>query len=107
MWGPIVFGNQAPDSGNSEILALFGTRGAEGALAAPAARGRHAVRLLDDRARTPRAPTRRCSPPRAVRDGDEWVINGHKWFSSNGSIADFLIAMAVTEPEAGPTSARR
>ena len=29
----------------------------------------------------------------AVRDGDEWVINGHKWFSSNASISDFLIVM--------------
>jgi acyl-CoA dehydrogenase len=37
-----------------------------------------------------------------VLDGDEWVINGHKWFTSNGMIADFLIAMVVTEPEAGP-----
>ena len=39
---------------------------------------------------------------RAVRDGDEWVINGHKWFSTNGSIADFLIVMAVTDPDARP-----
>src|ERR1700754_4158464 len=38
----------------------------------------------------------------AVRDGDEWVINGHKWFSTNGSVADFLIVMAVTDPEARP-----
>src|SRR5207302_6027721 len=37
---------------------------------------------------------------RAVRDGDEWVIEGKKWFSSNGSIADFLIVMAVTDPDA-------
>jgi acyl-CoA dehydrogenase len=37
---------------------------------------------------------------RAVREGDEWVINGRKWFSSNGSIADFLIVMAVTDPDA-------
>ncbi|HEY3021686.1 MAG TPA: acyl-CoA dehydrogenase family protein, partial [Solirubrobacteraceae bacterium] len=35
-------------------------------------------------------------------DGDEWVIDGHKWFSSNASIADFLIVMAVTDPEARP-----
>ena len=34
----------------------------------------------------------------AVRDGDEWVINGHKWFSSNASISDFLIVMCKTEP---------
>ena len=38
----------------------------------------------------------------AVRDGDEYVINGHKWFSTNGSIADFLIVMAVTDPDARP-----
>ena len=37
---------------------------------------------------------------RAVRDGDHYVINGHKWFTSNGSVADFLIVMAVTDPEA-------
>jgi acyl-CoA dehydrogenase len=39
---------------------------------------------------------------RAVEDGDEWVINGHKWFSTNGSVADFLIVMAVTDPDAKP-----
>jgi acyl-CoA dehydrogenase len=39
---------------------------------------------------------------RAERDGDGWVLNGHKWFSSNASIADFLIVMAVTEPDARP-----
>jgi acyl-CoA dehydrogenase len=38
----------------------------------------------------------------AVLNGDEWVINGHKWSTSNGMIADFLIAMVVTEPDAGP-----
>jgi acyl-CoA dehydrogenase len=36
----------------------------------------------------------------AVLEGDEWVINGHKWFTSNGMIADFLIAMVVTDPDA-------
>jgi acyl-CoA dehydrogenase len=40
---------------------------------------------------------------RAVRDGDEWVIDGRKWFTSNGSIADFLIVMAATDPEARPS----
>jgi acyl-CoA dehydrogenase len=37
----------------------------------------------------------------AVLEGDEWVINGHKWFTSNGMIADVLLVMAVTDPEAG------
>ena len=39
---------------------------------------------------------------RAVRDGDEWVIDGHKWFTTNGSIADILIVMAVTNPDVHP-----
>ena len=39
---------------------------------------------------------------RAVREGDEWVINGHKWFTSNGSKADFLIVMALTNPDVSP-----
>ena len=38
----------------------------------------------------------------AQRDGDEWVINGHKWFTSNGSVADFLIVMCVTNPDVHP-----
>jgi acyl-CoA dehydrogenase len=38
----------------------------------------------------------------AMRDGDQWVINGHKWFTSNGSVADFLIVMCVTNPDVHP-----
>ena len=39
---------------------------------------------------------------RAVLDGDEWVINGHKWFTSGAVGADVAIAMVVTDPEAAP-----
>jgi acyl-CoA dehydrogenase len=39
---------------------------------------------------------------RAIKDGDEWVINGWKFFSSNASTSSFLIVMAVTDPEASP-----
>ena len=39
---------------------------------------------------------------RATRDGDEWVINGHKWYTTNGSVADILIVMAVTNPDVHP-----
>ena len=45
-------------------------------------------------------PTQLRDPRR--QDGEEWVIDGLKWFSSNGSIADFLIVMAVTNPDARP-----
>jgi acyl-CoA dehydrogenase len=40
----------------------------------------------------------------AVRDEDEWVTNGHKWFTTNGSVADFVIVMAVTNPDGYPFS---
>ena len=101
MWGPIVFGNQAPDSGNSEILAHFGTE---------AQKKRWLHPLLDGKMRSAFSmtePNTAGSDPTllsstAVLDGDEWVINGHKWFSSNGMIANFLIAMVVTEPKGGP-----
>ncbi len=77
-------------------------RRAEAALPAPAARRRPEVGVLDDRARD-----RRIGPDAAADDapcatGDDWVINGHKWFSTNASIADFLIVMAVTDPDARP-----
>src|SRR6266704_1744908 len=99
VWGPIVFGNQAPDSGNSEILAHFGT---------DEQKKRWLYPLLDGKIRSAFSmtePNTAGSDPTllsttAELQGDEWVINGHKWFTSNGMIADFLIAMVVTEPEA-------
>ena len=101
VWAPSVFGNQAPDSGNSEILAHFGT---------DAQKKRWLHPLLDGKIRSAFSMTEPNTPgsdpttlsTTAVLKGDEWVINGHKWFTSNGMIADFLIAMVVTEPDAGP-----
>ena len=75
--------------------------GAEGALPAAAARRRAVLVLLDDRAARA-APTRRCSRPAPCKDGDEWVINGWKFFSSNAKTASFLIVMAVTNPDVSP-----
>jgi acyl-CoA dehydrogenase len=98
---PLAFGNAAPDSGNSEILALAGTPEQQDRYLHPLLAGdlKSAFSMTE--------PGTAGSDPtllqtRAVRDGDEWVINGHKWFSSNGSIADFLIVMAVTDPDARP-----
>ncbi len=98
---PLVFGNAAPDSGNSEILALAGS---------PEQKERYLYPLLEGDLRSAFSmtePDTAGSDPTllqttAVRDGDGWVLNGHKWFSSNGSIADFLIVMAVTSPDARP-----
>jgi acyl-CoA dehydrogenase len=98
-YAPLAFGNQAPDSGNSEILALAGT---------PEQKERWLYPLLAGDLKSAFSmtePETAGSDPtllqtRAVKEGDEYVINGHKWFSSNASIADFLIVMAVTDPDA-------
>jgi acyl-CoA dehydrogenase len=100
-FAPNAFGCQAPDSGNSEILALAGTSEQKDRWLHPLLEGdlKSAFSMTE--------PDSAGSDPtqlktRAVREGDEYVINGHKWFSSNASIADFLIVMAVTDPEARP-----
>src|SRR3954453_13691586 len=100
-FAPNAFGCQAPDSGNSEILALAGTPEQKDRWLHPLLAGdlKSAFSMTE--------PHTAGSDPtllqtRAVRDGDEYVITGRKWFSSNGSIADFLIVMAVTDPDARP-----
>ncbi len=67
--------------------------GAEAEVAPPPGRGHHAVGLLHDRARERRVGSALHSDHRRPREGDEWVINGHKWFTSNGWAADFFIVM--------------
>src|SRR3954471_2852930 len=100
-YAPFAFGNQAPDSGNSEILALAGTPEQKERWLEPLLAGDlHSAFSMTEPDNAGSDPTTLST--RAVRDGDDWVINGHKWFSSNGSIADFLIVMAVTDPDARP-----
>jgi len=95
---PFAFGNQAPDSGNSEILALAGTPEQKERYLYPLLAGdlHSAFSMTEPGAGSD--PTLLATT--AVRDGDGWVLDGHKWFSSNASIADFLIVMAVTDPDA-------
>ena len=97
-WAPSVFGSQAPDSGNAEIIALFGTQ---------EQKQRYLQPLLDGEISSCYSMTepQGGSDPglfvtRAERDGHDWVINGEKWFSSNARYASFFIVMAVTNPEA-------
>jgi acyl-CoA dehydrogenase len=52
------------------------------------------------------APTPGRSTPAPCRDGDEWVINGHKWFTSNGIDADFFIVMCRAPRPARPIARR-
>ncbi len=100
-WAQLVFNCQAPDAGNGEILHLFGT---------PEQKERWLRPLVEGESRSffsMTEPEVSGSDPtglrtRAVRDGDEWVIDGHKWFSSGAEGAAFGIVMAVTDPDAPP-----
>jgi acyl-CoA dehydrogenase len=97
--GPLVFGCQAPDSGNSEILALAGTEEQKARWLEPLLAGE--IRSCFSMTELDRAgsdPT--VLDTHALREGDEWVINGHKWFSSNASVAELLIVVATTDPAA-------
>ncbi|OLT31415.1 acyl-CoA dehydrogenase [Actinomadura sp. CNU-125] len=96
-WAPMVFGTQAPDSGNAEILAHYGNERQRREFLEPLLDGR----IVSTYAMT--EPTGGADPGsftcRAVLDGDEWVIDGEKWFASNYPYAAFVIAMVVTDPD--------
>jgi acyl-CoA dehydrogenase len=96
-YAPGIFGNQAPDSGNAELLAIGGSPEQKERWMEPLLRGelRSCFSMTEPGAGSD--PT--LLSTRAVLDGDDYVINGHKWFSSNASHADFLIVMAVTDPD--------
>jgi alkylation response protein AidB-like acyl-CoA dehydrogenase len=103
IWGQLVFGCQAPDAGNAEILHMFGTDEQKERWLYPLVAGRIRSFFSMTEPEVPGSdPT--TLRTRAVRDGDEWVIDGHKWFSSGAEGAAFGIVMAVTDPDAHPHS---
>jgi alkylation response protein AidB-like acyl-CoA dehydrogenase len=100
-WGQLAFGCQAPDAGNGEILALAGTPAQKAAWLAPLVAGdvRSFFGMTEPDV-SGADPTGLES--RARQDGDDWVIDGHKWFSTGADGAAFGIVMAVTDPDATP-----
>ena len=100
-WAPTVFGTAAPDTGNAEILAMFGTDEQKERYLAPLLEGRIVSAFSMTEPQGGADPKEFvCS---AVQDGDEWVIDGEKWFTSNARYAEFLIVMAVTDADASPS----
>ncbi len=98
---PRIFNCAAPDTGNMEILGEFGTEEQQQRWLWPMLAGemRSCFSMTE--------PETAGSDPtllrtRAVRDGDHYVINGHKWFSTGAYGAAFAIAMVVTNPDAEP-----
>ncbi len=99
-FAPSVFGNNAPDSGNAELIAIAGSDEQKKQWLWPLLDGeiRSAFSMTEPGAGAD--PT--MISTRAERVGDEWIINGHKWFTSNGATSDILIVMAVTNPDVHP-----
>jgi alkylation response protein AidB-like acyl-CoA dehydrogenase len=99
--GHYIFGCQAPDAGNIEILHQFGSDEQKEKYLKP---------LVDGKIRSCFSMTEVELPgsnpvmmdTTAVKDGDDYVINGQKWYTSSADGSEFAIVMAVTNPEAGP-----
>ena len=100
-YGHFVFNAQAPDAGNIEVLLEYGSETQQQQWLVP---------LIDGSIRScfsMTEPDRPGSNPvwmetRAERDGDHYVINGHKWFTTAADGATFAIVMAITDPQAPP-----
>ena len=104
LWAQYVFNCQEPDAGNGEIHHLFGTEEQKERWLRPLVAGdiRSFFSMTEPEVSGSDPTDLRTT---AVLHGDEWVINGHKWFSS-GRGAGFGIVMAVTEPTPNRGAAR-
>ena len=97
-YAPPVFGNQAPDSGNSELIAIAATPEQRTRWLEPLLAGEIFSAFSMTEQGTGADPTQFTTTARL--EGDEWVINGTKWFISNADRADVHVLMAVTDPDA-------
>jgi acyl-CoA dehydrogenase len=95
-----LFGIVAPNSGNQSVLVKYGTEEQKRKWLLPLIEGTmesgFSMTEPENAGSNPRSLT-----TSARREGDEWVINGHKWFTSNGKRADFFIVMCVADDATG------
>lgn len=97
--GHYVFGCQAPDMGNMELLIHAGSEAQKASYLLPLTRGEiRSCFAMTEPEHAGSNPTWMSTT--AVRKGDNYVINGHKWFTTAADGATFAIVMAVTNPEA-------
>jgi len=97
--GHFVFGCQAPDAGNIEILHMFGSKEQQEQYLHPLAQGTiRSCFAMTEVATAGSNPT--LLEARAMKEGDHYVLNGHKWYTTAADGAAFAIAMMVTNPDA-------
>ena len=103
--GPYVINAQAPDEGNMHTLLHWATPEQKEKYLRPLAEGRsRSCFAMTEPEVAGSDPT--LIQTKAVKDGDDWVINGHKWFISGARGASFAILIACTDPDADPPQAR-
>ena len=103
--GHYAFGCQAPDMGNMELLVHAGTEAQRARFLLPLARGEvRSCFAMTEPEHAGSNPTWMSTT--AVRDGDQYVINGHKWFTTAAEGAAFAVVMAATNPDAQSRHAR-
>jgi citronellyl-CoA dehydrogenase len=98
-FAPSVFGNNAPDSGNAELLSVGGTPEQQDQWMTPLLEGK--IRSCFSMTEPGAGADPTLLSTEAVRDGDEWVINGSKLYITNGTQADWLCLLARTSDEGG------
>ncbi len=98
-YGHYTFNCQAPDIGNTELLSKFGNAEQKSRYLHPLSQGKiRSCFAMTEPEHAGSNPTKLATL--AVRKGDNYVINGHKWFASSAEGASFAIVMAVTNPDA-------
>jgi acyl-CoA dehydrogenase len=95
-----LFGVVAPNSGNQTILVKYGTEEQKRKWLLPLIEGTMESGFSMTEPENPGSDPRSLQTS-AVRDGNEWVINGHKWFTSNGTASDFFIVMCRVTDDTG------
>lgn len=100
-YGQYTFNCQAPDIGNTELISKFASDEIKQKFLHPLLEGKiRSCFSMTEPEFAGSNPTRLATT--AIREGDEYVINGHKWFTSSADGAAFAVVMAVTNPEAKP-----
>ena len=100
--GSLAIHCAAPDEGNMHLLHNWANDEQTEQYLVPLARGETFSAFSMTEPPPGAGSDPRMIRTRAVRDGDDWIINGHKWLTSNGEVADFFIIMAVTNPDVHP-----
>lgn len=100
-FGHFVFNTQAPDIGNTELMHKYAPKHLKDKYLKPLMDGEiRSCFSMTEPEFAGSNPTRMGTT--AVKDGDDYIINGHKWFTSSADGAAFAVVMAVTNPDAAP-----